>query len=76
MVARDAETLARVRDAVACGGARFECELPAPLVAEGSPDFARLLFAVHGDALELLARHPLLAHVDEVEQWVRGFRRL
>ena len=75
VVARDAETLARVRDAVACvGGARFECELPAPLVAEGSPDFARLLFAVHGDALELLARHPLLAHVDEGEEWARGFR--
>ena len=77
LVARDAETLARVRDATACvGGARFECELPAPLVAEGSPDFARLLFAVRGDALPSLAGHPLLAHVDEGEVWVQGFRGL
>ena len=76
VVARDAETLARVRDAAACvGGELFECELPAPLVAEGSPDFARLLFAVRGDASPL-AGHPLLAHVDEGEEWVRGFRLL
>ena len=75
VVARDAETLARVRDAAACvGGELFECELPAPLVAEGSPDFARLLFAVRGDASQL-AGHQLLAHVDEGEEWVRGFRR-
>ena len=78
VVARDAETLARVRDAAKCvGGKLFECELPAPLVAEGSPDFARLLFAVRGDAFPSLAgHHPLLAHVDEGELWVRGFRRL
>ena len=76
VVARDAETLARVRDATACvGGALFECELPASLVAEGSPDFARLLFAVRGDTSPL-AGHPLLAHVDEGEEWVRGFRGL
>ena len=76
VVTRDAETLARVRDAAACvGGARFECELPAPLVAEGSPDFARLLFAVRGDTSPLVG-HPLLAHVDEGEEWVRGFRGL
>ena len=76
VVARDAETLARVRDAAACvGGELFECELPAPLVAEGSPDFARLLFAVRGDTSQL-AGHPLLAHVDEGEAWARGFRRL
>ena len=74
VVARDAETLARVRDAAACvGGELFECELPAPLVAEGSPDFARLLFAVFGDASQLWG-HPLLAHVDEGEVWARGFR--
>ena len=77
VVARDAETLARVRDATACaGGARFECELPAPLVAEGSPDFARLLFAVRGDPVPHLEQHPLLAHIDEGEAWVRGFRGL
>ena len=77
VVARDAETLAGVRDAAACvGGELFECELPAPLVADGSPDFARLLFAVRGDALPSLAGHPLLAHVDEGELWARGFRRL
>ena len=77
VVARDAETLARVRDAAACvGGELFECELPAPLVAEGSPDFARLLFAVRGDALPSLAGHPLLAHVDEGGLWEQGFRRL
>ena len=76
VVARDAETLARVRDAAACvGGELFECELPAPLVAEGSPDFARLLFAVRGDTSPL-AGHTLLAHVDEGELWVRGFRGL
>ena len=75
VVARDAETLARVRDATACvGGALFECELPASLVAEGSPDFARLLFAVRGDTSPSLAGHPLLAHVDEGEAWARGFR--
>ena len=78
VVARDAETLARVRDATACvGGALFECELPASLVAEGSPDFARLLFAVRGDAFPSLAgHHPLLAHVDEGELWMQGFRGL
>ena len=78
VVARDAETLARVRDAAACvGGARFECELPAPLVAEGSPDFARLLFAVRGDTSPSLAGHPLLlAHIDESELWMEGFRGL
>jgi hypothetical protein len=78
VVARDAETLARVRDAAACvGGELFECELPAPLVAEGSPDFARLLFAVRGDAFPSLAgHHPLLAHVDEGELWMQGFRGL
>jgi hypothetical protein len=77
VVARDAETLKRVRDAATgVGGELFECELPAPLVAEGSPDFARLLFAVRGDALPSLAGHPLLAHVDEGEVWVQGFRGL
>ena len=78
VVARDAETLARVRDATACvGGALFECEFPASLVAEGSPDFARLLFAVRGDAFPSLAgHHPLLAHVDEGELWMQGFRGL
>ena len=78
VVTRDAETLARVRDAAKCvGGTLFECELPAPLVAEGSPDFARLLFAVRGDAFPSLAgHHPLLAHVDEGELWMQGFRGL
>ena len=78
VVARDAETLARVRDAAACvGGELFECELPAPLVADGSPDFARLLFAVRGDVFPSLAgHHPLLAHVDEGELWMQGFRGL
>ena len=77
VVTRDPETFARVRDAAGySGGARFECRLPAPLVAEGSADFARLLFAVRGDALPSLAGHPLLAHVDEGELWARGFRGL
>ena len=74
VVTRDAETLARVRDAAKCvGGTLFECELPAPLVAEGSSDFARLLFAVRGDTSPL-AGHSLLAHVYEGEVWVQGFR--
>ena len=77
VVARDATTLARVRDAAArVGGALFECELPAPLIAGGSSSNARLLFAVRGDALPSLAGHPLLAHVDEGELWVQGFRGL
>ena len=77
VVTRDPETFARVRDAAArVGGALFESELPAPLVAEGSPDFARLLFAVRGDTSPSLAGHPLLAHVDEGGEWVRGFRGL
>ena len=78
VVARDAETFRRVRDAVAgVGCALFECVLPAPLIAEGSPDFARLLFAVRGDAFPSLAgHHPLLAHVDEGELWMQGFRSL
>ena len=47
VVARDAETLARVRDAAArVGGALFECELPAPLVAGAA--ILRGLFAVRG----------------------------
>jgi hypothetical protein len=76
LATRDPETFARVRDAAGySGGARFECKLPAPLVAEGSADFARLLFAVRGDTSPL-GGHPLLAHVDEGGLWEQGFRRL
>ena len=77
VVPRDLETFVRVRDAAAgVGGALFECVLPAPLIAGGSSSNARLLFAVRGDALPSLAGHPLLAHVDEGELWVQGFRGL
>ncbi len=77
VVARDAETLARVRESAAgVGGELFECELPAPLVAEGSSSHARLLFAVRGEPGPHLAEHPLLAHIDEGELWMRGFRGL